>query len=192
MSDLVLVRHAETAWSRSRRHTGRTDVPLTDEGREAARALRGRLEARDFALVLASPLSRAAETARLAGLAAQPEEGLLEWDYGDYEGRTTIDIREERPGWYLFRDGAPGGEGPDEVGARADAVIERALGALETGGDVALVAHGHVLRVVAARWLGQEAAFGGRLWLATGSLSVLGFEREVRVVRSWNMHARHG
>jgi broad specificity phosphatase PhoE len=187
VAELVLIRHAETEWSCVRRHTGRTDVPLNDRGREAARGLRERLAARAFALVLTSPLSRAAETAALAGLGdAEREDGLLEWDYGDYEGVTTAEIREQQPDWYLFRDGAPGGEGPDDVGARADVVIARVLPTLEEGGDVALVAHGHVLRVLAARWLEQPAALGGRLWLATGSLSVLGFEREVRVMRSWN------
>ena len=186
MGELVLLRHAETEWSRTRRHTGRTDVPLTDGGREAARALEPRLRGREPGLALASPLSRATETARLAGLDPEPEDGLLEWDYGAYEGRTTAAIREERPGWYLFRDGCPGGEAPDEVGVRVDRVIARALPVLEAGSDVVLVAHGHVLRVLAARWVGEAAAFGGRLYLSTGSLSVLGFEREVRVLRRWN------
>ncbi|MBA2638266.1 MAG: histidine phosphatase family protein [Solirubrobacterales bacterium] len=186
MADLLLVRHAETEWSRTRRHTGRTDVPLTDGGRQAARRLRPRLEGRAGGLVLTSPLSRAAETAALAGLRAEAEDGLLEWDYGDYEGRTTSEIRAERPDWYLFRDGAPGGELPGDVGARADAVITRVLAVLDEGSEVVLVAHGHLLRVLAARWLEQDASFGGRLWLGTGSLSLLGFEREVRVVRSWN------
>ncbi len=186
MGDVILLRHAETEWSRTRRHTGRTDVPLTDRGREAARALGPRLRGRDLGLVLTSPLSRATETAALAGLRPEPEEGLLEWDYGAYEGRTTPAIREERPGWYLFRDGCPGGEGAEAVGARVDPVIARALPVLEAGHDAVLVAHGHVLRVLAARWLEQPAAFGGRLYLSTGSLSVLGFEREVRVLRGWN------
>ncbi len=186
MGEGVLVRHAETEWSVTRRHTGRSDIPLTDRGQEAARALGARLAARDLGLVLTSPLSRATETAALAGLRPEPEDGLLEWDYGEYEGLTTATIREQRPGWYLFRDGCPGGEGPDEVGARVDRVIARALPTLEAGRDVALVAHGHVLRVLAARWVEQPAAFGGRLHLSTGSLSVVGFEREVRVVRSWN------
>ncbi len=189
MGEVVLVRHAETAWSKARRHTGRSDVPLTDDGREIAARLAGRLGERDFALVLTSPLGRAAQTARLAGLRAEPEEGLLEWDYGAYEGRTTADIREERPGWYLFDDGAPEGERADDVGRRADAVIARVLGVLGddgTGGDACLVGHSHMLRVLAARWLEQPAALGGRLWLSTGSISVVGWEREVRVLRSWN------
>jgi broad specificity phosphatase PhoE len=180
-----LVRHAETEWSRSGRHTGRTDVPLTGAGRDRARELAGPLGVHDFALVLASPLGRARETARLAGLGDEPEirEDLLEWDYGDYEGITTPEIREDRPGWYLWRDGVPNGETPDEVAARCDRVIEEIL-AVE--GDVAIVAHGHILRALGARWIEEPVAFGGRLFLSTGSLSVLGFEREVRVLRSWN------
>ncbi len=189
MGEVVLVRHAETAWSKARRHTGRSDVPLTDDGREIAARLAGRLGERDFALVLTSPLGRAAETARLAGLSAEPEDGLLEWDYGAYEGRTTADIREERPGWYLFDDGVPDGESADDVGRRADAVIARVVGVLGdegAGGDACLVGHSHMLRVLAARWLEQPATLGGRLWLRTGSVSALGWEREVRVLRAWN------
>jgi broad specificity phosphatase PhoE len=184
--EVWLVRHAETEWSRSGRHTGRTDVPLTDEGRERARALGEALSRRRFAVVLASPLDRARETAALAGLGehAQLREDLLEWDYGDYEGITTPDIRAERPGWYLWRDGVPNGESADEVAARCDRVIEELVAA---PGDVAVFAHGHVLRALSARWVEQPVAFGGRLYLATGSLSVLGFEREVRVIRSWNL-----
>jgi probable phosphoglycerate mutase len=181
----LLVRHAETEWSRDGRHTGRTDVPLTDDGRERARALGGALRGHEFAVVLASPLDRARETAALAGLGerVQVREDLLEWDYGDYEGITTPDIRDERPGWYLWRDGVPNGETPDEVAARCDRVIEELLAA---PGDVAVFAHGHVLRALSARWVEQPVAFGGRLYLTTGSLSVLGFEREVRVIRTWN------
>ena len=179
-----LVRHAETEWSRSGRHTGRTDVPLTDAGRARAQELAGPLGEHDFALVLASPLGRARDTARLAGL-GEPEirEDLLEWDYGDYEGITTPEIREGRPDWYLWRDGVPNGETPAEVAARCDRVIEEILA---VDGDVAVVAHGHILRALGARWIEEPVAFGGRLFLATGSLSVLGFEREVRVLRSWN------
>jgi len=181
--EVWLLRHAETEWSRSGRHTGRTDVPLTDEGRERARGLRERVAGHMFALVLSSPLSRAHETAQLAGLTPQLRDDLREFDYGDYEGITTAQIREQHPGWYLWRDGCPGGETADEVGLRVDRVIEEALGA---DGDVALVAHGHVLRALAARWVEQRAAFGGRLRLDTGSISVLGFERQVRVIRRWN------
>jgi broad specificity phosphatase PhoE len=181
---LVVLRHAETAWSVARRHTGRTDVPLTDAGREAARAMAPVLADRDFALVLTSPLVRAAETAQLAGLDAEPDGDLMEWDYGAYEGRTTQEIREERPGWFLWRDGVPDGETAGDVGARADRVIARALAA---DGDVALVAHGHLLRVLAARWLEQPAAFGARLALEPAHLGELGVERETRALLRWSV-----
>ena len=179
------MRHAETAWSRDRKHTGRTDVPLTDDGRRHAEALRGVLAGRTFALVLSSPLSRAWETAQLAGLGerAQPRDELLEWDYGDYEGRTTKEIRAARPDWYLWRDGSPGGESPADVSARCDRLLPELLAA---DGDVALVGHGHILRALAARWMEQPVDLGGRLALDTGALCALGFEREVRVVRRWN------
>jgi probable phosphoglycerate mutase len=182
---LVLARHGETEWSRTGRHTGRTDVPLTEAGREAARRLGGRLAGREFALVLTSPLGRARETCELAGLGehAQIEPGLREFDYGEYEGITTPQVRETRPGWNLWRDGAPGGEQPDDVGARADRVIDRVL---EAGGDVALFAHGHVLRVLAARWVELPAEYGGHLAMSTASLSELGYERERRAVWLWN------
>jgi broad specificity phosphatase PhoE len=187
VSDVWLIRHAETAWSKAKKHTGRTDIPLTDEGRAHAATLPGRLEGITFAAVFVSPLGRARETAELAGLgaAAQVRDDLAEYDYGDYEGVTTEDIRRDRPGWSLWTDGVPNGEMPDDVGARADRVIAEAL-AVEGDGDVALVAHGHVLRVVAARWLEQPASFGGRLALDTASISRLGFERDVRVLRAWN------
>jgi len=183
--EVWLARHAETAWSKARRHTGRTDVPLTDEGRRHAATLPGRIGDRHFAAVLTSPLSRARETAQIAGYGdrAQLRDDLVEFDYGEYEGITTADIRERRPDWYLWRDGSPGGETADDVGARADRVLEEVLA---VDGDVLLVAHGHVLRVVAARWLEQAAAFGGRLALDTGALCRLGFERETRVVKAWN------
>ena len=179
------MRHAETEWSRTGKHTGRTDVPLTDAGRERARQLGERLSGRSFALVLTSPLQRARETARLAGLGAGCEvrEDLLEWDYGDYEGATTAEIRRERPGWLLWRDGVRGGETAAEVGARCDRVIEEILG---VDGDVAVFAHGHVLRALGARWVAEPVSFGGRLHLSTGSVCILGFEREVRVIRLWN------
>jgi broad specificity phosphatase PhoE len=181
-----LVRHAETAWSTSGKHTGRTDVPLTEEGRRLARdVLRPRLAGHEFALVLTSPLGRARDTAALAGFAdrAEPDDDLMEWDYGEYEGITTAEIRKQRPDWYLWRDGCPGGETPEQVGARCDRVIERVLRA---GGDVALFAHGHVLRALGARWVQDPPSFGGRLFLETAALSILGFERDVRVLRSWN------
>jgi len=180
-----LIRHAETEWSRSGKHTGRTDVPLTDAGRARARELGARIGGHEFDLVLVSPLERARETARLAGLGdpCQVREDLLEWDYGDYEGITTADIRSERPDWYLWRDGVPNGETADEVAARCDRVIEEIL---SVDGDVAAFAHGHILRALAARWVEEPVGFGGRLYLSTGSVCVLGFEREVRVVRLWN------
>jgi broad specificity phosphatase PhoE len=183
--EVWLVRHAETEWSRSGKHTGRTDVPLTDAGRERARVLGAKLSGHTFALVLVSPLERARETARLAGLGdtCEVREDLLEWDYGDYEGITTAEIRETRPDWYLWRDGVPNGETADEVGARCDRVIEEILGA---EGNVAVFAHGHVLRALGARWADEPVSFGGRLYLTTGAVCVLGFEREVRVVRRWN------
>jgi probable phosphoglycerate mutase len=183
--EVWLVRHAETEWSRSGRHTGRTDVPLTDAGRERARELGARLRDRSFSLVLTSPLARARDTADLAGLGArsQVREDLLEWDYGEYEGITTREIRETRPEWYLWTDGVPGGETAEEVGARCDRIVEEILG---VDGDVAIFAHGHVLRALGARWVEEPVAFGGRLYLTTGSLSTLGFEREVRVIRLWN------
>ena len=182
---ILLVRHGETEWSVSGQHTGTTDIPLTDQGRRQAELLRPRLAERDFALVLTSPLGRARETCALAGLGdrAQVDEDLREYDYGAYEGRTTKEIREERPGWYLWRDGCPDGEMPEQAGARVDRVVERALAA---GGDVALFAHGHVLRVLGARWLELPAAAAGRLALGTAAVCDLGFEREVRVAWLWN------
>jgi broad specificity phosphatase PhoE len=182
---LVLVRHGETEWSRTGLHTGRTDVPLTENGLEHARRLGARLDGRSFALVLTSPLSRARDTCEAAELGgqAQIEPDLQEFDYGDYEGITTPEIRETRPGWNLWRDGAPHGELPEDVGVRADRVIARAL---EAGGDVALFAHGHVLRVLAARWIELPAAYGGHLALGTASLSELGYERERRAIWLWN------
>jgi broad specificity phosphatase PhoE len=183
--EVVLVRHGETEWSRDLRHTGRTDVPLTDAGRREAEMLRGALEGRGFARVLTSPLQRAAETCRLAGLgdAAETTDALLEWDYGEYEGITTKQIRESRPGWFLWRDGCPGGETAAEVGARVDPLVEE-LAALD--GDIAVFSHGHVLRVLTARWLTLSPESGALFALGTGTLSILGFEREVRVIRRWN------
>jgi probable phosphoglycerate mutase len=182
---VVLARHGETEWSRTGKHTGVTDVPLTDAGRAAARALGERLAERTFALVVTSPLSRARETCALAGLGAraQVDPDLAEWDYGAYEGRSTAEIREERPGWDVWRDGSPGGETADQVGARADRMIARALSA---DGDVALFAHGHLLRILGARWLELPAVRGGGLGLDTAALCELGFERERRVVWLWN------
>jgi probable phosphoglycerate mutase len=185
MHEVVLVRHGETEWSRAGRHTGRTDVPLDERGRAEARALAGMLRGRRFALVLTSPLSRAVESCRLAGLggSAFVREDLVEWDYGEYEGRTTDEIRGERPGWSLWRDGVPEGETAAEVGTRADRVLTEVESA---GGDVAVFAHGHLLRVLTARWLGLEPAAGRLLALDPATISVLGHEHEWRVLRAWN------
>jgi broad specificity phosphatase PhoE len=182
---VVLVRHGETEWSASLRHTSVTDVPLTDAGREEARALGSVLAGRRFALVLTSPMSRALDTSREAGLgdAAEVRDDLSEWNYGEYEGVTTAEIRAQQPGWVLWRDGCPGGEAAEEVGARADRVISE-LRALE--GDAALFAHGHLLRVLAARWLDLPPQRGASLGLSTGTLSVLGYERETAVIWAWN------
>ena len=183
--EIVLARHGETEWSRDGRHTGRTDIPLTDEGRRQARVLGEALGEWSFGRVLSSPLERALETCRLAGLGDRVEttDDLLEWDYGEYEGITTPEIREQRPDWYLWRDGCPGGEQPGDVARRVDRVLA-AVGAERE--DVALFAHGHVLRVLAARWIGLGPEDGALLALGTGTLSVLGYERETRVVRRWN------
>lgn len=188
MSEIVLVRHGETAWSLSGQHTGNTDVPLTDAGRRQAEALGARLAAWDFARVLSSPLSRALDTCRLAGLGERAEltDDLREWDYGAYEGRRTVDIREERPGWTLWSDGVPDGETVEDVGRRADRVLETARA---TEGDVALFAHGHILRIIGARWIDLPPAAGARLGLSTATLSVLGFERETSVIHRWNDEA---
>ncbi|QKW35060.1 histidine phosphatase family protein [Actinomadura sp. NAK00032] len=195
MGELVLVRHGETEWSRARRHTGLTDVPLTARGEEQARSLHGALKERRIALALVSPAQRARRTAELAGLAAaETDPGLWEWDYGGYEGITTAEIREGRPGWFLWDDGVvPGdaahpGETVEQVGARADAVLARAVPALADG-DVALVAHGHFLRVLTARRLGLEPALGRLFALGTGTLSALGTEHGRPVVSAWNVPA---
>jgi probable phosphoglycerate mutase len=182
---IFLARHGQTEWSKSGQHTSRTDLPLLEEGRAKATALGSLLSGVDFACVLSSPLLRARETCELAGLGdrMEIEEALREWDYGEYEGLTTPQIRTSRPDWWLWRDGCPGGEQPQEVAARADHVLARVHAA---GGDCALFAHGHILRVLGARWIEQEAAFGARLALSAGSLCVLGFERETQVISEWN------
>jgi broad specificity phosphatase PhoE len=189
--EIVLVRHAETEWSRAGRHTGRTDIPLTEEGREAARKLASRLPGKPFELVLTSPARRARETCELAGLgsAAQPREDLLEWDYGDYEGLTSAQIDAARPGWSLWSDGCPGGESASQVGARADRVIAE-LRALR--GPAAVFSHGHLLRVLGARWIDLDPAEGARLGLATGSLSLLGDEHGLAILATWNEAAGAG
>jgi broad specificity phosphatase PhoE len=182
---IVLVRHGPTEWSVSGRHTGATDIPLTDAGRETAALLRERLARYEFTTVLVSPLRRARDTAELAGLGdrAQVEPDLREYDYGDYEGLTTHEIREQRPGWYLWRDGVPDGETPEEVGERADRVIARALAG---GGDAALFGHGHILRVIGARWIELHASYAGHLALGTAAVCELDLEREQRVIALWN------
>jgi broad specificity phosphatase PhoE len=193
MGELILVRHGETEWAREGRHTGRTDVPLTPRGEEQARSLAPLLADRKIAFRLVSPAERARRTAELAGLVdlngTETDDRLWEWDYGAYEGRTTPQIREERPDWYLWRDGVPGGETVEQVGVRVDGVLDRVRPHLAEG-DVVLVAHGHVLRVLTARWLGLPPA-GGRLFrLDTGTLSTLGTEHDQPVIRSWNVPAR--
>ena len=188
MQRVWLVRHAETEWSESGRHTGRTDIPLLASARGAAAALGECLRrvVPDPALVLTSPLSRAAETCRLAGFGAraQPCQDLVEWDYGKYEGLTTEEIRTERAGWTLWKDGVPDGETAGDVGRRADRVVERARAA---GGDVLLFSHGHVLRVLAARWVGLPPVGGRLLGLRAGAISALGWERETPVVLRWDV-----
>jgi broad specificity phosphatase PhoE len=190
MGELILVRHGETEWARDGRHTGRTDVPLTPRGEEQARSLVPLLADREIVLTLVSPAQRARRTAKLSGLTeAGTDDRLWEWDYGAYEGRTTPQIGEDRPGWYLWRDGVVGGETVEQVGARVDGVLDRVRPSLSEG-DVALVAHGHVLRVLTARWLGLPPS-GGRLFrLDTGTLSTLGTEHDQPVIRSWNVPAR--
>ncbi|MEZ5155632.1 MAG: histidine phosphatase family protein [Solirubrobacterales bacterium] len=186
-----LARHGETEWSRTLRHTGRTDLPLTAEGEREARALREPLGAVHFDRVLCSPLSRARETCELAGLGDRAElrDDLLEWDYGEYEGRTSADIHADRPEWLLWRDGCPGGESPEQVGARADRVIAELLTMEEGipgGTTVAVFAHGHVLRVLTARWLDLPPADGRLFGLGTATLSRLGWEHDYRVIQRWN------
>jgi broad specificity phosphatase PhoE len=185
IEQIVLVRHGETEWSKSGQHTSRTDLSLIEEGRERAKALRSELAEWSFTLVLSSPLKRALETCELAGFGdrVELEENLREWDYGEYEGMTTPDIRDINPGWNLWHDGCPAGELPGEVTARAD----RALARMRAVGGVVLVfAHGHILRVLTARWLHMAPEAGARFVLAAGSVSVLGYERETEALRRWN------
>lgn len=187
--EIVLVRHGETEWSRDGRHTGRTDIPLTDEGHRQAERLQEALGEWNVTRVLASPLSRALDTCRLAGFGDRAEisDRLLEWDYGEYEGLTTPQIRELRPGWNLWRDGCPGGESAADVGARVDPLVAELKAA---DGDLALFAHGHVLRVLATRWVELPPEAGARLPLATATISALGFERETPAIRRWNAPVR--
>jgi broad specificity phosphatase PhoE len=184
-SEILLVRHGETEWSLSGQHTSHTDLPLTENGRRKAGPLRETLAGRPFALVLCSPLRRARETCELAGFGdrAEIDADLHEWDYGEYEGLTTPQIREMRPDWNLWTDGNPGGESPSEVAARADRAIERLRGA---DGDAIAFAHGHILRVLGARWVEMEVAAGSRLALSAGAVCELGYERDTPVLRLWN------
>jgi broad specificity phosphatase PhoE len=187
LPDVYLARHGETAWSLSGQHTGRTDLPLTESGERNARALGERLRGRHFAKVITSPLQRAMRTCELAGFGnvAASDPDLVEWDYGQYEGRRTAEIHVERPGWLLFRDGCPGGESPDQVGARADRVIARIR---TVRGDVLLFSSGHFLRVLTARWLGLDTSAGRYFLLGTASLSTLGYEHDQTepAIRLWN------
>ena len=191
MGELILLRHGQTEWSKAGRHTGRTDIPLTPDGEAAAKSLAPALAGHQLRAAFTSPAQRAVRTAELAGLSATPDPDLQEWDYGGYEGMTTAQIREQRPGWYLWRDGViPGdaghpGETVAEVGARADAVLARVRPLLAEG-DVVLVSHAHMLRVLAARWLGLEPSYGRLLRLDTGTLSTLGTEHGQPVVLMWN------
>ncbi len=187
MAEIVLIRHGQTEWSAGGRHTSYTDLELTPEGEAQARRAGQRLGGRTFAAVIASPRVRARRTAELAGLAVtEVTEDLAEWNYGEYEGLTTKQIRADRPDWSLWADGCPGGEAPERVGARLDRVLDRAR-KLAGDGDVALVGHGHSLRVAGARWIGLPPSAGGLLRLDTATLSVLGFEHGIDpVLLSWN------
>ena len=184
---VYLARHGETEWSLSGQHTGLTDLPLTERGEQNARRLGERLQRLSFVSVLTSPLKRAARTCALAGFGsvAEIDRSLVEWDYGEYEGRRSVEIHRERPDWDLFRDGCPGGERPNDIGARADNVVRRARA---LNGNVLLFSSGHFLRVLAARWLGLEPQFGRCFLLSTASLSVLGYEHNLSqpVIRLWD------
>jgi broad specificity phosphatase PhoE len=183
--EVYVVRHGETEWSLSGQHTGVTDIPLTENGRVVARRLQPILAKKAFSLVLTSPLGRARETCELAGVGnrAAVEPDLMEWNYGEYEGLTPRQIHAMRPGWMIFRDGCPGGEAPEQVGARADRVIARVRAA---PGDVALFAHGHIFRVLVARWIGLPATAGRHFLLGTATLNVLSYYRDSPAVKVWN------
>jgi broad specificity phosphatase PhoE len=187
-TELWLVRHGETEWSLSGAHTSRTDIPLTDHGRKRAEELRDYLKNTKFDAVFVSPMQRARETCAIAGFGdvAKVDEGLREWDYGIYEGKTTKEIQAQIPGWSVWKNEIIDGETVEHVGERADGVIAQALEAAPGGGKVALFAHAHILRILAARWIGLAATGGALLALGTGSVSVLGWERETRVIESWN------
>jgi probable phosphoglycerate mutase len=188
MAELWLIRHGETEWSLSGAHTSRTDIPLTDHGRLRAEELKAFLNGKKFAAVFSSPMQRARETCRIAGYGdvATIDEGLREWNYGIFEGKTTKEIRVDYPNWSVWKDEIVDGEPVEHVGERADGVIARALAAAGEHGTVALFAHAHILRILAARWIGLPATGGSLFALGTGSLSELGFERETRVIKRWN------
>ncbi len=188
LGELWLFRHGETEWSRSGQHTSRTDLPLTPEGEQRAARLKPLLESKTFALVLTSPMRRAIETCRIAGLGdpAQITGDLREWDYGQYEGLTSAQIHQTNPGWTIWNGTPPDGESAEQIGARADRVIAQAAA---SNGDVALFGHGHMLRVLAARWLRLDPTDGRLFALSTGTISLLGYERETRVVQIWNQAA---
>jgi broad specificity phosphatase PhoE len=186
VGNIVLVRHGQTEWSANGKHTSRTDLDLTEAGVRQAEALRPVLAERKFVAVLSSPRRRALRTAELAGVAVSTVDAdLVEWDYGEYEGLTSAEIRQTRPDWWLWTDGCPGGESPPEVGARLDRVLAR-VRPLLADGDVAVVSHGHALRVLGARWIDQPVAFGARLSLDTATLGELGFEHRKESIRAWN------
>jgi broad specificity phosphatase PhoE len=181
--ELWLIRHGETEWSLSGAHTSRTDLPLTAAGEQAAARLKEQLGGKQFVLALSSPMRRALDTARLAGFTPEITDDLREWDYGDYEGKTTPEIQREAPGWTIWTMTPPGGETAEQVQARAKRVIERAQSA---NGDVALFGHGHMLRVLAATWLEMEPQRGRSFSLSTGTISVLSYERDTKVIKLWN------
>lgn len=183
--EVMLIRHGETEWSEAGKHTSTTDLPLTKRGRQRALTVAPKLAGREFAAVLVSPLLRAIETCELAGFGDRAEvaDDLFEWRYGDDEGRTTEDIRRDRPGWTVWRDGPQGGEAAEQVRVRVDSVIEQAVG---VAGDTLLFAHGHILRALAARWIGLEVSDGAHLVLGTATVSRLGYERDTRVILAWN------
>jgi probable phosphoglycerate mutase len=185
LQEVYLIRHGETEWSLSGQHTGSTDIPLTENGRNVARLLKPVLAKESFARVMTSPLQRARETCELAGLGgrAEIERDLMEWNYGEYEGLTPKQIQAKAPGWMIFSDGCPGGESPEQVGERADRVIA-SIRAVE--GNVVLFAHGHIFRVFAARWLGLPAAAGGHFLLDTATLNILSYYRDIPAVKRWN------
>jgi probable phosphoglycerate mutase len=183
--ELWLIRHGETEWSISGQHTSRTDIPLTDHGRQRAVEIHDYLRNHEFSLVLTSPRQRAQETCRIAGFGdvAQVDENLSEWDYGQYEGRTTAEIRKDQPGWSVWDGTPPGGESLDQVAARCQKIIDRSIA---SGGKVALFSHAHLLRILAATWIGLPPKAGSLLTLGTGSVSTLSFERETPVIQTWN------